>query len=66
MLATGYEFNPATKDLTIYEYDPNRPNQENTLSMSLGLPDGKLYLKDSASRKTRGFLVNPAGPAASG
>jgi hypothetical protein len=65
VLAIGYTFHPATKDLTITEYDPNRPNKEYTLSMSLGLPDGSLYLKDSASRKTRGFLLNPAGPFAS-
>jgi hypothetical protein len=65
VLAIGYDFNPATKDLTITEYDPNKPDKENTLSMSLGLPDGRLYLKDSADKRTRGFLVNPAGPFAS-
>lgn len=66
VLAIGYEFNPATKDLTIYEYDPNRPDEENTLTMSLGLPEGNLHLKDSTRRRTRGFLVNPTGLAASG
>ncbi len=65
VLALGYEFNPATKDLEIQVYDPNRPDEINQLSMNLGLPDGKLYFKDSTRRRTRGFLVNPAGKAAS-
>jgi hypothetical protein len=65
VLAIGYEFNPATKDLVIQEYDPNLPGQLSTLAMNLGLPDGRLYLKDSSRKRTRGFLVNPAGFAAS-
>jgi len=65
VLAYGYEYNPPTKDLVIYVYDPNKPDQENTLSMNLGLPEGKLFFKDSSKKRTRGFFVNPAGKIAS-
>lgn len=65
VLAIGYEFDPATKDLEIQVYDPNKPDQINRLEMNLGLPDGKLYFKDSTRRRTRGFFVNHAGKDAS-
>jgi hypothetical protein len=65
VLAIGYEFNPATKDLVIFTYDPNKKDTVSTLSMSLGLPEGSLYLKDSNDKTTRGFLVNPNGVTAS-
>lgn len=65
VLAIGYEYNPATKDLEIQVYDPNIPDQVNHLEMSLGLPDGRLYFKDSSRRRTRGFFVSQAGEAAS-
>jgi len=61
VLAIGYIINPATKDLVLETYDPNKPDQVQTLSMSLGLPDGKLHLRDSAHRGTRGFFVSPVG-----
>jgi len=61
VLAIGYEYNPATRDLVISTYDPNVPNKTSTLSLNIGLPDGKLYLKDSATKKTRGFFVNKVG-----
>ncbi len=66
VLAYGYEYNPPTKDLVIYVYDPNKPGQENKLSMNLGLPEGKLFFRDSTKKRTRGFFVNPAGENASG
>jgi len=65
VLAYGYEYNPPTKDLVIYVYDPNKPDQESKLSMNLGLPEGKLFFRDSNSRRSRGFFVNPAGKIAS-
>jgi len=45
VLAIGYEFDPATKDLVIFTYDPNVRDSTNTLTMSLGLPDGSLLFK---------------------
>jgi hypothetical protein len=65
VLAIGYKFDPSKKDLEIQVYDPNKPKETHTLSMNLGLPDGKLYFKDSSGSRTRGFLVNPAGKGAS-
>jgi hypothetical protein len=64
VLAIGYDFDPATKDLVIHTYDPNKPDATHTLSLNVGLPDGKLYLKDSAYSRTRGFFVNPVAEEA--
>ena len=59
VLAIGYHFDPATRELEISEYDPNKPDQTQTLSMNLGLPGGRLHIRDSAKRTTRGFFVSP-------
>ncbi len=64
VLAIGYEYNPSTKDLTIYEYDPNRPDTITKLHMCLGLPNNQLDLVDTAKEATRGFFINTAGNAA--
>lgn len=64
VLATGYEYNPTTKDLVIEKYDPNTPDVTHTLYANLGLPDGNLMGKDSTGDKLRGFFINPAGKAA--
>ena len=61
VLAIGYDFDPMSLDLVVSVYDPNIPNKTQTISLNLGLPDGKLELVDSASPKTRGFFVNPVG-----
>jgi hypothetical protein len=65
VLAIGYTYDPARQDLEITVYDPNIPDKVNTLSMSLGLADGKLHFKDSSRRQTRGFFVSDSGEAAS-
>lgn len=65
VLAVGYEYDPAAKDLVIFTYDPNRPGRTSRLAMSLGLPEGRLHLKDTSRSRTRGFLVNAAGEGAS-
>ncbi len=59
VLATGYEYDPTTKDLVIQEYDPNQNNKISSLSMNLSLPRNRLDLVDSSKKKTRGFFVNP-------
>lgn len=61
VLATGYTYQPTTKDLLIDTYDPNKPDQPQTLSMNLGLPEGRLWMHDSAKTTTRGFFVSPVG-----
>lgn len=65
VLAVGYAYDPARQDLEISVYDPNIKEKINTLTMSLALPDGKLYFKDSSRRLTRGFFVNDAQDNAS-
>jgi hypothetical protein len=64
VLAIGYDFDPATRDLVIHTYDPNQHDKTNTISLNVGLPQGSLFIKDSASRSTRGFFVSPVGEEA--
>ncbi len=64
VLAIGYEWNPTTKDLTIYDCDPNDPGNTNRLTMNLGLSNSRLVAQDSTGKRLRGFFVNPAGPHA--
>jgi len=64
VLAVGYDFNPPTKDLRLYVYDPNKPDETQTISLNVGLPGGSLDLVDSASPLTRGLFVNPVGEEA--
>lgn len=64
VVAIGYEWNPTTKDLTIFDYDPNDPGTINTLTMNFGLPNSRLNAKDSTGKRLRGFFVNTAGPSA--
>lgn len=61
VLALGYDFNQPTQDLRLYVYDPNKPDETQTISLNVGLPEGSLNLADSASPLTRGFFVNPVG-----
>jgi len=65
VLATGYDYDPTTKDLTIQVYDPNHPHETRTLSMNIGLPKSRLGAKDSTRKRLRGVFVNPNGDAAS-
>jgi hypothetical protein len=65
VLAIGYEYDPTTKDLQIQVYDPNYPDETNTLSMSLGLPNSQLNASASTGERVRGFFVNPNGDTAS-
>jgi hypothetical protein len=63
VLAFGYEWNPTTKDLKIYIYDPNYPDQ--TMYLTMTLSGDKLRGRHSAGgSRMRGFFVNPAGDAA--
>jgi hypothetical protein len=64
VLAIGYENDPRTMDLVLEVYDPNKPDRTQTISLNLGLPDGRLQLVDSASSQTRGLFVNPVGETA--
>ncbi len=66
VLAIGYEFNPATRDLKVEVYDPNDYKGSNYLNLCLG--GGRLMAHQVTSLGARinfrGFLVNSAGPNA--
>jgi hypothetical protein len=62
VLAIGYKFNPNTKDVWIYVYDPNHPNSTQIIYMSYGLPKCKLdatYSSSIPGNRIRGFFINP-------
>ena len=60
MLAIGYKWEPTPKDLMIFCYDPNRPNQTTQLKLTFGQAHSKLSAEDSTGARLRGFFVNPA------
>jgi hypothetical protein len=64
VLATGYEYDPLTKDLRIKAYDPNHRDKTVDLTMNLGLADNNLDARQSTGERLRGFFVNPSGDAA--
>ena len=57
VLATAYDYNPSTKDLSVKLYDPNHPGQVPTLSMNLSSPWLGLKLSQSTKEPLRAFFV---------
>jgi len=57
VLATGYDFDPVTHDMTVYIYDPNHPREEHTISMNLSKPSQGIDLIQSSGEKLRGFFL---------
>jgi len=67
VLATGYEYNPANKDLFIKIYDPNNGRRTEEIYLNLGLPNNKLdasHSNPNGFKRVRGFFVNPLGDMA--
>jgi hypothetical protein len=65
VLAIGYTYDPATKDMTINLYDPNHPRKEPTLNLNLRSPWSGLKLSQSTGEPLRAFFVidyNPLPP----
>ncbi len=56
--AIGYDFDPASKAMTIYLYDPNHPGEEPSLTLNLANPATSLGLVQSTGEPLRGFFVN--------
>lgn len=57
VLAIGYRWSPATKDLTISLYDPNHPGVPVEISMNFRNPAKGIRPKQSTGEKLRGFFV---------
>jgi hypothetical protein len=57
VLATGYDFDDATKQLKIYLYEPNHPGLTPTLDLNLSRPSGGLQISQSTGEPLRGFFV---------
>ena len=59
VIAMGYEYDPTSRDLTIDVYDPNKPDTTQQLTMNIGLPNNRLYARNSSGKRLRGFFCNP-------
>jgi len=57
VLATGYDFDPDTQQMTLRLYDPNYPGEEPTLTMNLAQPSQGIRLAESTGEALRGFFV---------
>ncbi|NLS76149.1 MAG: hypothetical protein GXY76_02705 [Chloroflexi bacterium] len=57
VLATGYDLDPVTRDLSVYLYDPNHPNMAPALLMNLAKPKEGIKLRQSTGEALRGFFV---------
>lgn len=57
VLATGYDFNPDTKDITIHTYDPNYPGEQPAITMNLTKIGAGGSLKVSTGEVLRGFFI---------
>lgn len=57
VLAIGYKFDPANKDLTVSLYDPNHPGKTVELGMNFKDPAKGIRPKQSTGEKLRGFFV---------
>jgi hypothetical protein len=64
VLAYGYELDEASGDLEVLVYDPNCPGEDDvTLSLNVGRPDGPARIAYSADPRGRGFFRTPYQPA---
>jgi hypothetical protein len=57
VLATGYDINAETNDITFTIYDPNYPGQQPTLSINLSKSSADNPLKSSTGDVIRGIFV---------
>ena len=62
VVATGYEFNSATKDLVLNIYDPNHPLRDVTIQMNLAHPSSGIHLVQSSGELLRGIFIVPYQP----
>src|SRR5512138_300122 len=64
VLATAYDLDSATKDLTIHLYDPNHPGEAPSLRLNLAHPKAGINLVQTSGEGLRGFFMVPYRPQA--
>jgi hypothetical protein len=57
VLATGYDFDENTRDVTIHLYDPNHPTKQPTLHLNLLKPSDGIGVRQSTAEGLRGFFT---------
>ena len=57
VLAIGYDFDEALRQIEIYLYDPNHPGSESNLTMNLANPSQGLQATQDTGETTRGLFV---------
>jgi hypothetical protein len=57
VVARGYDYNEATRDLEIPIYDPNHKMQDASLTMNLATPSSGINIAQSTGEELRGFYV---------
>jgi hypothetical protein len=57
VLATGYDFDPTSKLMTIYLYEPNHPGKAPTIQLNLSQPSQGIQASQSTGEPLRGFFV---------
>ncbi len=62
VLATGYDYDPGTKEMAIQLYDPNHPGWAPSLTMNLTRPSEGIGLAQSTGEPLRGFFVIAYAP----
>ena len=57
VVATGYDYDDATKRMVVYLYDPNWPEEPHSLTMDLTKPSTGIALAQSTDEPVRGFFM---------
>ena len=57
VVARGYDYNEATRDLEIPIYDPNHKMQDASLTMNLASPSSGINIAQSTGEELRGFYI---------
>jgi hypothetical protein len=66
VVATGYDFDEMTQELSLHIYDPNHPGEEPELTVSLAHTGDGIHPRQSTGEPLRGFFVINYAPRRSG
>jgi hypothetical protein len=60
VLATGFDLDPDTNNLSVFLYDPNQPQVKAELNIKLAKPGRKVEISQpNVPEPTRGFFISP-------